>query len=127
MLELAGPFAYFLCTTNVDRLEPTFRIAPMQCSFPPPPLGSPATMDLVVVRPTRDPSVADASEQTRQAFAQKCMGVMTGAYRDGAHINMRYGPGGEVLEGEGNGPPVVEYYRCNGWEWIPVSAQPFYP
>ena len=36
VVELEGPFAYFLSTTNVDRLEPTFRIAPKQTSFPPP-------------------------------------------------------------------------------------------
>jgi len=36
-LELQGPFVYFLSTVNVDRLEPLFRIAPLQCALPPPP------------------------------------------------------------------------------------------
>lgn len=122
VVELAGPFAYFLSTTNADRLEPAFRIAPKQSTFPPPPLSSPATMDVVVLRPRRDPSIVDDSEESRQAFAQKCMTVLGGAYRDGAHIDMRYGPAGEILDGPGEGLPVVEYYRCNGWEWIPEEG-----
>lgn len=124
VVELEGPFTYFLSTTNADRLEPTFRIVPKQSTFPAPSLSSPATMDVVVVRPLRDPSIADASEQNRQAFAQKCMTVVGGAYRDGAHIKMRYGSSGEIVEGQGEGPTVVEYFRCNGWEWIPVSIYP---
>lgn len=125
VVELEGPFAYFLSTTNADRLEPTFRIAPKQSTFPAPSLSSPAMMDVVVMRPLRDPSIVDDSEQSREAFAQKCMIVLGGAYRDGAHIDMRYSPTGDLVEGSREGPAVVEYFRCNGWEWIPVSTDTF--
>lgn len=44
---LGGPFAYFLSTVNVDRLEPAFRITPLAASHAPPP----SSMDLLIIRP----------------------------------------------------------------------------
>lgn len=120
-VTLDGPFTYFLSTVNVDRLEPAFRITPSQVTFPPSPVTAPAMMDVAVIRPLRDPSVNAESDVAREQFAQKTMAVMGGAYRDGAHIQMRYGPQGEIVEGEGQGDTVVEYFRCYGWEWLPVG------
>ena len=115
-LELSGPFAYFLSTVNVDRLEPLFRIAPLQRALPPPPGAQ--TMDVVVVRPLRDPSLeGKAGEGEREKFKERLWGVIGSAYQDGAHIKARY----DSQEGKADGLPVVEYFRVGGWEWIPVS------
>ena len=115
-LELSGPFAYFLSTVNVDRLEPLLRITPLQNALPPPP--GMKTMDVVVVRPLRDPSSeGKADEGERKRFKEKLWEVFGGAYRDGVHIKARY----ELQDGETEGLPVVEYFRVRGWEWIPVS------
>ncbi|KAI0259970.1 ATP-NAD kinase-like domain-containing protein [Gloeopeniophorella convolvens] len=112
--ELAGPFAYFLAAINVDRLEPAFRIAPLQRSHPPAPGAR--TTDVLAVRPLRDPALGGrADEDARGAFKERLWGVLGGAYEDGAHVRARYAP----REGEAVGAPVVEYFRVEGWEWIP--------
>lgn len=115
-LELSGPFAYFLSTVNVDRLEPLLRITPLQSALPPPP-GT-QTMDVVVVRPLRDPSSeGKADEGERKRFKEKIWDVFGRAYQDGAHIKARYESQDDKIEAL----PVVEYFRVRGWEWIPVS------
>lgn len=120
IVDVDGPFAYFLSTVNVDRLEPAFRITPLHSTIPP----TAASFDIVMVRPLRDPSINwDALKErqdARQAFVQKANTVLQGAYKNGNHIGMRYGENGEI-ELEGIGPTVVEYIRCGGWEWTPVS------
>ncbi|KIP02650.1 hypothetical protein PHLGIDRAFT_95749 [Phlebiopsis gigantea 11061_1 CR5-6] len=123
-VTLDGPFVYFLSTVNADRLEANFRIAPCQSTFPPLPESSPPTIDVVVIRPLRDPALLEESEHARQAFAEKSMAILTAAYRDGAHIHARYGGAGEVVEG-GTGDVVVEYFRCNSWEWIPDPSDQY--
>lgn len=121
-IELGGPFAYFLSTVNVDRLESAFRIAPLHSSIPP--SAEAPTLDVVVVRPLgRDPSVKDDSEETKAQFAQKSGNLLGAAYRDGAHIDLKYGIDGSVVEGE-DGPSVVEYYRVGWWEWVPDPEDP---
>lgn len=122
-VTLRGPFAYFLATANADRLEPAFRIAPHQATFPPLPASTPPGIDVVVLRPLRAPGVADESDAARARFAQIAMEVLGAAYRNGAHTAMRYGADGQVVEGQTEGDVVVEYFRCNGWEWTPVSVQ----
>ena len=120
--ELDGPFAYFLSTINVDRLEPAFRISPLARSHPSASTNhEDGAIDVVVVRPKRDPSVKDETEETRTRFTGKAWQVLGSAYANGAHVKLRYGAEGEVGEG-GIGLPVVEYFRVGGWEWIPVSA-----
>ncbi|KZT03440.1 uncharacterized protein LAESUDRAFT_729243 [Laetiporus sulphureus 93-53] len=114
LVDLSGPFAYFLSTANVDRLEPAFRITPHARDVPP---KGPA-LDVVVLRPERDPSVEMDSREVREAFAEKAKAVLGGAYEDGAHTVLRYAEDGCVLT-EGDGPLVVEYFRCGGWEWEP--------
>lgn len=114
-MELVGPFAYFLSTVNVDRLEPLFRITPLQRTIPPPPGAH--TMDILAVRPFLDTSLEGrCDEETRERFKDKIWGVVNAAYQDGAHIKARHdSPDGT------KGMPVVEYYRVGGWQWIPVS------
>ena len=115
--ELLGPFAYFLSTVNVDRLEPQFRIMPLLRSLPPP--HEAQTMDIIVVRPLRDPSLEGKDgEAEREKFKKHVWTAIGGAYRDGAHIHARY----DSPDGQGDGVPMVEYLRAGGWEWIPVSV-----
>ncbi|KAK7693056.1 hypothetical protein QCA50_002621 [Cerrena zonata] len=118
VIELEGPFAYFLSTINVDRLEPAFRISPLHTTLP----STTSALDVVIVRPLRDPSIKGSGEETdRIRFAEKSGVVLGGAYRDGAHVHMIYGDEGSVKEGQGeeDSSSVVEYYRCGGWEWAP--------
>lgn len=113
-VDVPGPFAYFLSVVNVDRLEPAFRIAP--AARVDPPRG--AALDVVIVRPRRDPAVELDSDETRAAFAEKLKAVLGAAYQDGAHLLLRYAEDGSLTT-EGDGPLVVEYVRCGGWEWEP--------
>ncbi|KAI0713334.1 ATP-NAD kinase-like domain-containing protein [Earliella scabrosa] len=117
IVDLEGPFAYFLSTVNVDRLEPAFKITPRGKDVPSPAEKS-AALDVVIVRPTRDPRYEMDSEETRAAFVEKAGAVLGAAYQDGAHVALRYDPDGKVTT-EGTGPTVVEYVRCGGWEWEP--------
>ncbi|KAI1790700.1 ATP-NAD kinase-like domain-containing protein [Ganoderma leucocontextum] len=117
ILDLNGPFAYFLSTVNVDRLEPQFRISPRGRDVLTPKDGS-AVLYVVIVRPMRDPTFQMDSESTRVAFAEKAAAVLGAAYRDGAHIALRYDQNGKVVA-DGDGPTVVEYLRCGAWEWEP--------
>jgi len=113
--ELQGPFAYFLSTVNVDRLEPLFRITPLQRAMPPPP-GA-LTMEVLVVRPLRDPSLGGrAGEEERERYKERIWSAIYGAYQDGAHVRARY----DTQDGKADGPPIVEYFRVKGWEWLPV-------
>ncbi|KAG6332257.1 hypothetical protein ID866_6837 [Astraeus odoratus] len=116
-LDLAGPFAYFLSTVNVDRLEPAFRITPLISKHP----AQNASLDVVVIRPERDPTHQVDTYATRDAFAKKAAIVLTAAYQDGHHVYLRYGQNGDIGD-YNSGPTVVEYFRCGGWEWIPVST-----
>ncbi|KAG1849072.1 ATP-NAD kinase-like domain-containing protein [Suillus tomentosus] len=114
IVDVHGPFAYFLSTVNVDRLEPAFRITPLASDF----VSSEVSLDLVMVRPHRDPTFVMDTIEARNAFAEKSVAVLTAAYQDGNHINLRYSDDGKITN-EGTGPTVIEYIRCKGWEWIP--------
>jgi hypothetical protein len=116
IVDVYGPFTYFLSTVNVDRLEPAFRITPLASDF----ASSEVSLDLVMIRPHRDPTFVMDTIEARNAFAEKSHAVLTAAYQDGSHINLRYTDDGKITS-EGTGPTVVEYIRCRGWEWIPVS------
>jgi hypothetical protein len=123
-LALDGPFSYFLCTTTVDRLEPAFRIAPLVVRLPPAPADGPC-VDVLAVRPARDPAYAGAdTAEARAAFVPKVTEVLYAAYRDGAHVDIVYAPDGSVVGSAeaGEGKPVVEYFRCGGWEWAPEDG-----
>lgn len=114
-VTMQGPFSYFLSTVNVDRLEPAFVITPLAQGIPP------GTCDVVIVRPLRDPSLNVNGEEERKKFVDKIWSVMGGAYQGGKHIGLRYGSGGEIVGEVGEGEYVVEYVRCGGWRWTPVS------
>lgn len=117
---LSGPFAYFLATTTVDRLEPTFEVAPLAKRLPP----SGPTLDLLILRPTRDPSYKSDTPEARAAFSEKTIKVLMGAYDHGAHVDLVFGPDGAIVPAASavDAPPVAEVFRCGGWEWTPVST-----
>lgn len=114
---MQGPFSYFLSTVNVDRLEPTFVIAPLYTVLPP----ETEVMDIIVVRPGRDPSFHGDSKEVRAEFAGKMLQMFNEAYNDGAHIGLSYNGEGIVADYAAGMPLFVEYMRCAGWEWTPVS------
>lgn len=116
IVDIYGPFVYFLATVNVDRLEPKFRITPLARSIPP----SEATFDLIILRPLRDPKNTWNNPTEREAYVSKVWHVLGSAYNEGAHIDLRYNAVGDIVT-DGDGPTVVEYIRCGGWEWIPVG------
>ncbi|KAG8948266.1 hypothetical protein FRC04_009904 [Tulasnella sp. 424] len=112
-LTLEGPFSYFLSTVNVDRLEPTFYItAPFTTHAPPD--GS-KTMEIVVLRPGREPSFAtEFAASDRERFGKEvAMKALFAAYDKGSHVGLTY-PNGET---------IVEYYRARGWEWTPGDEE----
>jgi len=114
-VDIDGPFAYFLSTVNVDRLEPLFQIAPLVTAEP----RTGAFLDIVIIRPYRDVSLGGLeAEEERKRFAEKSGEVLRAAYQSGNHVNLRYDSTGKVVS-EGEGELVVEYFRCGGWEWIP--------
>ncbi len=101
---------------NVDRLEPAFRITPLARELP----TKGPSCDVVIIRPFRSESTMMDTLEAREAFIPNLYSVLGGAYQNGAHVNLRYQQDGSI-SAEGDGPPVVEYIRCGGWEWIPVS------
>ncbi|KAG8875996.1 hypothetical protein FRC20_002560 [Serendipita sp. 405] len=118
----SGPYAYFLTTTNVDRLEMQFRITPLATSLP---VRDDEWMELLMIRPSRDPSFSSAgdwegSEGIREQFAPKMMQILQGAYQDGAHVNMAYSATGGIVSDEKN--TVVEYLRVREWTWLPKGT-----
>lgn len=120
LVELKGPFIYFLSTVNVDRLEPTYVIAPAVESTSP----SIGSCNLIVIRPSRDPGFRADDQAGRNAFAVKLGQILTAPYMNGAHVHLRYDEDGKVTT-DSEGPLVVEYLSCGGWEWHPVSYSIF--
>ncbi|KAK0502984.1 hypothetical protein EDD18DRAFT_1306251 [Armillaria luteobubalina] len=114
IVDLYGPFAYFLSTVNVDRLEPAFRITPLARELP----TKGPSCDVVIIRPFRSKTSMMDTPEAREAFIPNLYSVLGGAYQNGAHVNLRYHKDGSI-SAEADGPPVVEYIRCGGWEWIP--------
>ncbi|KAH9483814.1 Sphingosine kinase 1 [Psilocybe cubensis] len=114
-LELDGPFAYFLSTVNVDRLEPHFRISPLARIIAPPP----STCDIIVLRPLRDPQINDDSDDARKTYVEKVWQVLGAAYQNGTHVNFTYETTTGEIQVNGDGPVVIEYFRAGGWEWFP--------
>lgn len=113
--ELSGPFAYFLSTSTTARLEPTFVIAPLLERIP----ATSPSMDIVIIRPMRDQSVAKLDPEERGVkWAARAWEVVGSAYNKGSHVDLTYPAKGETLE-RGQGQAVVEYFRCGGFEWTP--------
>lgn len=120
LVHLEGPFIYFLSTVNVDRLEPAFRITPLTRSLPP----SFPSCDIVIIRPCQSPTIVQDTLEARASFVEILSAVFGAVYQDGLHIDMRYNKDGQLVT-QGDGPAVVEYIRCGGWEWIPVRLPIF--
>jgi hypothetical protein len=115
--EYHGPFAYFLTTTNVDRLEKDFRITPLATSVQ---FTDDAVdrgwMEVLMIRPTIHISsdLVGPNENARKEFAATTVKVLQAAYNDGSHLKVVYGTPEE------NSTSVVEYLRVREWQWIPV-------
>ncbi|KAL4064330.1 ATP-NAD kinase-like domain-containing protein [Scleroderma citrinum] len=116
-LDMSASIAYFLSTVNVDRLEPAFLISPLFSRIP----SHHISLDLVIVRPERDPTFIMDTPTSREAFARKTGVLFAAAYQDGNHIRLRYRQDGDIGHYD-DGPTVVEYFRCGGWEWVPDEA-----
>jgi hypothetical protein len=148
-VTIQGPFAYFLATTSVDRLEPDppFLISPLVKRIP----LKDGEVDVIVVRPSRDPVVQaaigtpgravygadwdglDTGLQMKAAAAwpARAMSSVGRAYGKGEHVDLVYSTsatsgeenGEHVLAAEGDErESVVEVYRCGGWEWTPLVS-----
>ena len=115
---LDGPFTYFLSTTTCERLEPTFVINPTIKSLPPDP--ETPTMDIVVLRPRRDPHVdaATTPEERRERWKKRAMEVIGYAYKNGGHVDLTYPDDGGETEINGPGQVVVETFRVGGFSWF---------
>ncbi|ODO09595.1 hypothetical protein I350_03202 [Cryptococcus amylolentus CBS 6273] len=143
---VSGPFAYFLSTASVDRLEPAFVISPKTSLRPSPPASSsisatpaPTSLEnqnqyiyLTILRPLRDPFVSSLSPPQRSAtWSQRAFEVLAKAYHAGSHISLTYpasaagevGSEGWASEVKGEGEVVVELFRCGGFDWVPLSSQ----
>ncbi|WVQ81096.1 hypothetical protein IAT38_003218 [Cryptococcus sp. DSM 104549] len=130
-VNLPGPFSYFLSTSTVDRLEPTFVISP-QTSLRSNPASSAAYIHIVLLRPLRDPRVRAAPEGERAGkWTERAFEVLGKAYAAGAHVDLTYpstgaaqgeAEGQGAAETKGLGEVVVEYFRCGSFEWEPVSS-----
>lgn len=116
---LDGPFVYVLSTVNVDRLEPTFVPTPLFRTIPSA-APEPQTVDLVILRPLRDPGLGNVAEEAKAAtFVPRIIEWFGGMYQEGKHISMEYEGDSENEERR----YVTEYFRVSGWEWEPeVSA-----
>lgn len=111
---LEGPFLY-LNVMVTDRLESSFVPAPLSSAFSEGKLPAGA-IDVVTIRPRRDPSVAAVPDEKEAGiyFATTRLGDITaGMYSGGKHIDMTYT----------DGEPVVEYFRCQGYTFEPGAGE----
>jgi hypothetical protein len=125
---LDGPFTYLLSTTTCERLEPTFVINPTLKSVPP--SSHTPTMDIIILRPLRDPDVRSATtpDEQQERWKKRAMEVIGHAYKGGGHVDLLYPEGGGETKSEGEGDVVVETFRVGGFEWIPtVSVHDSHP
>ncbi|KAH8924617.1 hypothetical protein BT69DRAFT_1332850 [Atractiella rhizophila] len=104
-----GPFVY-ATSVLVDRLEPAFVIAPLRKRE-----EDEGTLDLIVMRPSISRNIqqlleVEKKEEAGKKYGEILMGVFGKAYEGGKHIDI-------TLPEEGT--RVVEYFRAEGWEWIP--------
>lgn len=109
-LTLDGPFLYMNAMT-VDRLEPEFVPAPFAMQT------TSDQMDLIVIRPCRQPASSDPD-----SFAQHVLWpvILDGMYKHGRHVSMTYASDGTIEHG--NGQVIVEYFRAHGYIWEPLDA-----
>ncbi|WVW79375.1 hypothetical protein I302_101343 [Kwoniella bestiolae CBS 10118] len=122
-IRVNGPFSYFLSTSTVDRLEPSFVISPLTTLKPTKPNDQPYIY-ITIIRPSRDPLITSATPSERkEVMSKRAFEVVGNAYSNGNHVNLTFPPRekeGYVLEIKGEGEPVVEVFRCTSFEWQPV-------
>lgn len=122
---LTGPYSYFV-SSLISRFETNFVVAPLRSPIHPLKPTAPS-LDLVLIRPLRRPATrrdweaagADGEKQgsVRTEFVGKVWEVTGGMYDGGKHIDFQY----DADEGN-EGVGIVEYIRCEGFEWQPVSV-----
>ncbi|KDN49464.1 hypothetical protein RSAG8_02166, partial [Rhizoctonia solani AG-8 WAC10335] len=79
---------------------------------------------IVIIHPLRSPQVSGDTPEERAKFAQILMGSMNAA-RNATHTHIRYPKdktSSESPSENADGPLVVQYYRCGGWEWTPDAG-----
>lgn len=114
---LQGPFAY-LASSLVSRFESNFLVAPFRSpSSPLHPDPSSPSLDIVLVRPLRDTTTsslvrAEKDKEAKEGFVATLWNALGGMYRGGVHVDEKF---------EGREETVVEYFRCGGFVWEPVS------
>lgn len=127
-VTLEGPFAYFV-TALVSRFEQAFVVAPFRNALHPlaPRANEGASVDVVCIRPqrhgpTRRRAQAGQEREARDAWVQRIWDVTGGMYAGGKHVDLTYSAeelgedGGRALT-----DAVVEVFRCEEVEWLPVS------
>ncbi|CBQ69206.1 conserved hypothetical protein [Sporisorium reilianum SRZ2] len=108
-VQVEGPFLY-LNAMVTDRLESAFMPAPLSSAFSDTALPARA-VDVVAIRPRRDPTLTQDESQAAVHFATTRLGDITaGMYTGGKHVDMTF---------EGAHEPVVEYFRCAGYTFEP--------
>ncbi|WWC64016.1 uncharacterized protein I303_106622 [Kwoniella dejecticola CBS 10117] len=124
VVRIEGPFSYFLSTSTVDRLEPTFVISPLTQ------LGqfndAQGYVYVTIIRPLRDPLITTTQPEERKAkLSARAFEVVGQAYANGNHVNLTLPLKGDKLklelENKGEGEPVVEVFRCTSFAWTPSS------
>ena len=125
--SLDGPYSY-LVSSLVSRFEANFVVAPLRSPVHKLAPNVPS-LDLVLIRPLRRPATRRAWDaagenvhkrgEIRTEFVAKVWEVTGGMYDGGKHVDSVY-PG----EGDEASVSVVEYIRCEGFEWEPVSPPP---
>ena len=128
-VELEGPFAYWISALT-DRFEQNFVVAPLRSplhSLAPSP--SDPSIDLILIRPlrhlpTKEKWEKGEKEGLEEGFGEKVWKVTGGMYDEGKHVDMRYEPGEGVDDLKGGKTEIVEAWRCEEFEWIPVSYAP---
>lgn len=118
---LEGPFAYFLSTVTTDRLEPRFVIVPTVAD------PGEGTMDIVVMRPHRDPLVQAAlaaGGDGTDVWPARISEVLTAAYDEGKHVRLVYDESGKIVPASkpGDTNVTVETFRCKGFKWAPTDS-----
>lgn len=134
-VQLEDDFAYLLSSATCPRLEPTFVISPLLQRLP---AGGSGSMDIMILRPDRDPRVraalkqagygsirearaaqdAQTLEAASAAWVPRAWEVLGKAYEEGAHVDLTYDPQGDAVV-KGDGERIVEVYRVGGFSWTP--------
>ena len=101
-------YTYFVSALT-DRFEETFVVAPHSSARERPS----DAIDVVLVQ--AKPGL------TKEHEAKRLFDILNAAYKNGEHIRMTETPHGDY-ELAGDGVPAVQYYRCGGFEWLPVRS-----